>query len=121
MPKQNKQSSFKKPSSAISSNFKLKQPSKPQITASFSKSRRKCIDEIFPQINLKSISENHLINKKQNKNNNEWYIGSYSSQFENFPRRFQNKGSSSSNEYETLSNLQSVHEIFPLEKLNILY
>ena len=121
MPKQKKQSSFMKPDSAIGSNFKLKKQSKQNMNTSFSKSRRKCIDEIFPQINLKSKSENQLIHKKSNKNHSNWHLGSQSSDFDDLPRRFQNKGSSSSNEYETMSDLQSVNEIYPLEKLNILY
>lgn len=105
----------------FSSNFKLKKPTKPQIKTSFNRTRRKCIDEVFPQINLKSGAENDqdMINKQKSCN---MRIASFSSHFnDDLPKRFQSQGSSSSSEYETLNNLQAAQHIYSIEKLNILY
>lgn len=85
--------------------------SKPQ---SFMKSRRKCIDEVFP-INLKSGTFNHnqlVTNRMQGLN---WLFGSLNSN--DLSKR--SNCSSSSNEYEALNNIQIID--YPLEKLNILY
>ena len=76
-----------------------------------SQSKRKCIDEVFPQINLKKELLNHLNNRinnnNNNNNNNNERFGSYSSNC---------FSSESSNEYDGLNDID-----YPLEKLNILY
>jgi len=78
-------------------------------------SKRKCINEVFPQINLKTELLNHFNNNRNNNNNNNIIkninnnqrYGSYSSNC---------LSSESSNEYDCLNDID-----YPLEKLNILY
>ena len=98
------------------------------------KTKRKCIDEVFPQIDLKaqssSITNSSLtpIAFTSNMEMN-WMLASSTKLNDFNTKRYERNSSYSSNEYETINdydnnnNLNSNNNVtdFPLEKLNILY
>ena len=98
------------------------------------KTKRKCIDEVFPQIDLKaqssSITNSSLtpIAFTSNMEMN-WMLASSTKLNDFNTKRYERNSSYSSNEYETINdydnnnNLNNNNNVtdFPLEKLNILY
>lgn len=101
------------------------------------KTKRKCIDEVFPQIDLKaqssSITNSSLtpIAFTSNMEMN-WMLASSTKLNDFNTKRYERNSSYSSNEYETINDYDNNNNLnnnvsnnnvtdFPLEKLNILY
>jgi hypothetical protein len=98
------------------------------------KTKRKCIDEVFPQIDLKaqsSLITNSSLTPIAFSSNMEmnWLLGSSTKLNDSNTKLYERNSSySSSNEYETINDYDNNNNLnnnnnddYPLEMLNILY